>query len=155
MDAAAQQEQDHQWMQRALTLAQQAANVGEVPVGALLVRNQQLLGEGFNQPIGRNDSTAHAEIIALRAACAAEQNYRLPQATLYVTIEPCTMCVGAMVHARIARLVYGASELRAGVIESQMQLMEQPFYNHHFTVTGGVMASECAQMMQSFFKSRR
>ena len=98
-------------MQRALALAQQAANAGEVPVGALLVRDQQLLGEGFNQPISSQDSTAHAEIMALREACAAEQNYRLPQATLYVTIEPCTMCVGAKVHARIARLVYGAPEL--------------------------------------------
>ena len=119
---------DNRWMERALVLAGQAAAAGEVPVGAVLVREGIVLGEGYNQPIAGHDPTAHAEIMALRAAATAEQNYRLPGSTLYVTLEPCTMCFGAMVHARVARLVYAASEPRAGVCESQLHLPTVEFY---------------------------
>lgn len=146
---------DQDWMRRALLLAQTAAAQGEVPVGALLVRDGVLLGEGFNQPITGCDPSAHAEIMALRAAATAQQNYRLPSATLYVTLEPCTMCFGAMVHARVARLVYAASEPRAGVCESQLQLPAATFYNHRMAVQGGVLAEESAALLKAFFRQRR
>ena len=146
---------DEDWMRRALALAQTAASQGEVPVGALLVRDGQLLGEGFNQPISGCDPSAHAEIMAMRAAAAAQQNYRLSGATLYVTLEPCTMCFGAMIHARIGRLVYAASEPRAGVCESQLQLPEAGFYNHRMEVQGGVLAAQSATLLRDFFRQRR
>ena len=146
---------DLPFMQRALVLAAAAAARGEVPVGAVLVRDGIILGEGSNQPISRCDPTAHAEIVALRAAAAREGNYRLPGSTLYVTIEPCTMCVGAMIHARIGRLVYGAAEPRAGVVHSQLQLPDAGFYNHRIQVEGGVLADECAAIMREFFRRRR
>ncbi|MDF1637250.1 tRNA adenosine(34) deaminase TadA [Alcanivorax jadensis] len=146
---------DEIWMQRALELARQAAEAGEVPVGAVLVRDQQVLGEGFNQPITAHDPTAHAELVALRAAADVEQNYRLPGSTLYVTLEPCTMCFGALVHARVARLVYAAKEPRAGVCESQLQLPQVAFYNHKLLVEGGLLETESAAMLKAFFAARR
>ena len=146
---------DIQWMRYALNRARQAGERGEVPVGAVAVLNGDVLAEGLNEPIGMHDPTAHAEIVALRAAAAALRNYRLSGVTLYVTIEPCLMCVGAMVHARIARLVYGATEPKAGAIESAMRALEHPTLNHRFEVTGGVLADEAREVMQSFFQRRR
>lgn len=146
---------DHYWMQQALVLAGQAANEGEVPVGALVVRDDAILGRGWNRPIAACDPTGHAEINALRDAAAREGNYRLPGATLYVTLEPCTMCFGALIHARIARLVYGADEPRAGVCESRLALHEQRFYNHRPEVVGGVEAQAAGELLRRFFRERR
>ncbi len=146
---------DEKWMQEALALAKQGAAEGEVPVGALVVRDGQVLGRGWNRPIAGHDPTAHAEVMALRDAARHEANYRLTGATLYVTIEPCTMCFGALMHARIARLVYGATEPRAGTCVSQLRLPEQSFYNHRLEVTGGVLAEESAIMLRGFFRQRR
>lgn len=146
---------DEDWMRRALALAERAAEAGEVPVGAVLVRDHTLLGEGYNQPIVAHDPTSHAEIMALRHAAHHEQNYRLPGSTLYVTLEPCTMCFGALVHARVSRLVYAASEPRAGVCVSQLQLPEAAFYNHKILVEGGLLAEESAAMLKGFFARRR
>ena len=148
--------QDVKWMQQALKLAKEGAEHGEVPVGAILVHNQQIIGQGFNEPIGRHDVTAHAEIVALREACVRLENYRLPlQTTLYVTLEPCTMCVGALIHARVDRLVYAASEPRAGMVGSQMNLAEQPFYNHNIQVDTGLCREHSSQMLKDFFRQRR
>ena len=147
---------DVQWMQKALRLASQGADVGEVPVGAVLVHDQQIIGQGFNQPIGGHDATAHAEIVALREACQRLQNYRLPlQTTLYVTLEPCTMCIGALIHARVDRLVYAASEPRAGMVGSQMDLSMQPFYNHNIQVHRGLCSEHSSQLLKTFFRERR
>ncbi len=146
---------DEQWMQRALMLAAQAAANGEVPVGAVLVRDGQIVGEGFNQPIGSHDPTAHAEIVALRTAAANAGNYRLPDSTLYVTLEPCTMCIGAMIHARVARLVFAAREPRAGAVCSQLQLCEHHSYNHKMQWSEGLLAAESSALLTAFFKSRR
>lgn len=142
-------------MAAALDQARIGLDRGEVPVGAVVVVGGRVAGEGFNQPIGAHDPTAHAEIVAIRSAAARLGNYRLTGATLYVTIEPCLMCVGAMVHARIARLVYGAPEPKAGAIESAMRALEHPALNHRFDVTGGILEAECRDVMQVFFKSRR
>src|SRR6185436_4242362 len=142
-------------MRRALDRATEAAAAGEVPVGAVVVIDGAVAGEGFNQPIGAHDPTAHAEIVAMRAAAARLGNYRLTGASLYVTIEPCQMCVGAMVHARVARLVYGATEPKAGAIESAMRAHEHPSLNHRIEVTGGVLAGESRDLIQAFFHSRR
>jgi tRNA(adenine34) deaminase len=142
-------------MRYALNRAREAGARGEVPVGAVLVIDGELVSEGFNEPIGSGDPTAHAEIVAIRRAAADIGNYRLTGATLYVTIEPCLMCVGAMVHARIARLVYGAPEPKAGAIESAMRGLEHPTLNHRFEVTAGVLADECREVMQQFFRERR
>ena len=146
---------DKDFMAAALVLAGAARERGEVPVGAIVVLDGRAIGEGFNQPIGANDPTAHAEIVAMRAAARRLGNYRLTGATLYVTIEPCQMCVGAMVHARIARLVYGAREPKAGAIESAMRAHEHPSLNHRFEVVGGVLEAECRAIMQEFFGERR
>jgi len=146
---------DEDWMRRALTLAEQAAEAGEVPVGAVVVRDGELLGEGYNQPIVAHDPTSHAEVMALRHAARNEQNYRLPGSTLYVTLEPCTMCFGALIHARVSRLVYAASEPRAGVCVSQLQLPEVSFYNHKMIVEGGLLAEESAALLKGFFARRR
>ncbi|TLM79726.1 tRNA adenosine(34) deaminase TadA [Microbulbifer harenosus] len=143
------------FMQQALGLAAKAAELGEVPVGALVVLDGEIIGEGFNQPITASDPSAHAEVVALRAAARHMSNYRLPGATLYVTIEPCTMCFGTLIHARIARLVYGASEPRAGVVASQLQLAEQTFFNHRIQVEGGVMQDEAGALVRAFFQKRR
>lgn len=142
-------------MQQALGLAAKAAELGEVPVGALVVLDGVVIGEGFNQPITASDPSAHAEVVALRAAARHMNNYRLPGATLYVTIEPCTMCFGTLVHARIARLVYGAAEPRAGVVVSQLQLAEQTFFNHKIQVEGGVLQDEAGTLVRDFFQKRR
>lgn len=146
---------DEDWMRRALALAKQAAEAGEVPVGAVLVRDDVVLGEGYNQPILAHDPTSHAEVMALRDAARTEQNYRLPGSTLYVTLEPCTMCFGALVHARVSRLVFAASEPRAGVCVSQLQLPEVSFYNHKVLVEGGLLAEESTALLKGFFARRR
>ncbi|MCC1497285.1 tRNA adenosine(34) deaminase TadA [Alcanivorax sp. 1008] len=143
------------WMAQALELAKTAAEHGEVPVGALLVRDGEVIGEGWNQPIGRHDPTAHAEVVALRDAAARVGNYRLGGSVLYVTIEPCTMCFGALMHARVGTLVYGAREPRAGVCGSQLSLPAQYFYNHRLEVIGGVMAQQSSAMLKSFFARKR
>jgi tRNA(adenine34) deaminase len=143
------------FMRQALELADAAAAMGEVPVGALVVEAGQVLGRGHNQPVASHDPTAHAEIVALRAAAAAVGNYRLPSATLYVTIEPCLMCVGAMVHARIGTVVYGAPEPKAGAMESAVRAQEFPWLNHRMVVVSGVLASEAAERLRRFFGERR
>ncbi len=142
-------------MRVALALAREARERGEVPVGAVLVMDDAIVGEGFNQPVGLNDPTAHAEMTAMRQAGRETGNYRLTGATLYVTIEPCQMCVGAMVHARIARLVYGAPEPKAGAIESAVRALEHPSLNHRIEVTGRVLEDECREVIQAFFRDRR
>jgi len=149
------QDLDQQWMREALNQADRAAAEGEVPVGAVVVRDDTLLGSGFNSPIGCHDPTSHAEIAALRDASLRAGNYRLPGATLYVTIEPCTMCVGAIIHARISRLVFGAREPRAGAVASQLQLLDHATYNHKVVWTEGVLAEECGEIMRLFFRARR
>ena len=142
-------------MRAALEQALEAERLGEVPVGAVVVLGDEIAGAGFNQPIRANDPTAHAEIIAIRQAAARCGNYRLTGATLYVTIEPCQMCVGAMVHARIGRLVYGTREPKAGAIDSVMRAHEHPALNHRMTATGGVLDEDCRALMQRFFQDRR
>lgn len=142
-------------MRRALALADRAEQAGEVPVGAVIVRDGAVLGEGYNQPISSNDPTGHAEIVALRAAAQAVCNYRLPGAVLYVTLEPCTMCIGAMIHARIARVVFGAPEPRAGAVISQLQLADADHYNHRMAHTQGVLAEQSADKLRQFFRTRR
>lgn len=143
------------WMQRALELADRAADLQEVPVGALVVRDGEVLGEGWNQVISARDPTAHAEIMALRAAALRVGNYRLPGTTLYVTLEPCSMCAGAMVHARIAQLVFAAGEPRAGVICSTCKMLDEPRFNHRVRWRGGVLAAESSHRLQAFFRERR
>ncbi len=142
-------------MTRALELADKAAALGEVPVGAVVVKDGEIIGEGWNQPILTNDPTAHAEVVALRMAAEHLSNYRLPGCTLYVTIEPCTMCVGTMVHSRIERLVYGAKEPKAGVVGSQGNLLHADYLNHSIIVSAGVLDQQCSELMSSFFKQRR
>lgn len=146
---------DEHFMRLALDQARLGAAQGEVPVGAVLVRDGDVLGSGFNAPISRHDPSAHAEMVAIRAAAEAAQNYRLPGTTLYVTLEPCSMCAGLIVHSRIARVVYGASEPRAGVAVSQGRFFEQNFLNHWVRVEGGVLAEECGAVLKEFFKARR
>jgi tRNA(adenine34) deaminase len=146
---------DTLFMSRALELAQLAAEHSEVPVGAVIVHQGNIVGEGYNQPISACDPTAHAEIVAMRHACATLKNYRLTGCELYVTIEPCTMCVGAMVHARIKRIVFGALEPRAGALQSQFQLMENSPYNHSIIWDGGVLADQCGAVMANFFRQKR
>lgn len=148
-------EQDQYWMQQALLLADQAQSLGEVPVGALLVLNGEVIGRGYNQPITTSDPTAHAEIVALRDAAKYLGNYRLVGATLYVTIEPCTMCAGAIIHSRISRLVYGATEPKGGAISSCSRLLEADYVNHKVDYLGGVCADECSQKIANFFLARR
>lgn len=146
---------DEHWMQLALDQAQLAADSDEVPVGAVLVKDNQLIASGFNQPISSCDPSAHAEIVVLRAAAKRLSNYRLPGTTLYVTIEPCTMCVGAMIHARVERVVFGAPEPRAGALISAARLLEGAQFNHRIAVHGGVLAGECAAVIQQFFRRKR
>lgn len=155
MNASVDSAVDEQFMAEALTLAERAAHVGEVPVGAVLVKDGTVIGRGWNQPIAARDPSAHAEILAMRDAAGRLDNYRLPGTTLYVTIEPCTMCVGAMVHARIERLVYGAPEPKSGVAGSNGCLFDSPYLNHRVDVVGGVLAERCAQQMSVFFQNRR
>jgi len=149
------QAQDEKWMQEALLLARQAEAAGEVPVGAVLVKDGLLLGSGWNQPIGAHDPTAHAEVMALRAAAQALGNYRVTGTTLYVTLEPCAMCAGAMVHARVARLVYGAADPKTGAAGSVFDLTRTDKLNHRLEVEGGVLAEECGGLLKDFFAKRR
>jgi len=146
---------DVDWMRRALALAGRAQAQGEVPVGALVVRGETVLGEGWNRPIGSHDPTAHAEIIALRAAALAAGDYRLGGTTLYVTLEPCPMCAAAMAHARIARLVFGAWDLRQGAAGSAFNLVAADALNHRIDAFGGVLSDECGALLRGFFAGRR
>lgn len=146
---------DRAWMQRAILLAEKAREMGEVPVGAVLVREGICIGEGYNQPIATRDPTAHAEVIALRAAAQTQKNYRVPDTTLYVTLEPCLMCVGAIVHARVKRVIFGAHDPRTGVAESQGDFFSLPFLNHRIRVAGGLLADLCGELLTTFFKARR
>lgn len=148
-------ERSAHWMRHALLLAQRAAALGEVPVGALVVQGEEVLGEGWNQPIRSSDPTAHAEIMALRTAAARLGNYRLPNSILYVTLEPCPMCAGAIVHARIGQVVYGAADPRAGAAGSVFDLLRSAQLNHRATVVGGILAAECGEMLREFFRLRR
>ena len=154
-DTGQQSAVDEQFMRRALELAARARQQGEVPVGAVVVLDGAIVGEGWNQPIAAADPTAHAEIVAMRAAAARLGNYRLTGAELYVTIEPCQMCVGAMVHARIARVIFAAREPRAGAVESAMRAHEHPALNHRLQATGGILEAESRALIQEFFRERR
>lgn len=147
--------QDEAWMQEALKLAQKAEAEGEVPVGAVIVCEGEIIGQGWNHPIAAHDPTAHAEIVALRAAAQALENYRLTDTTLYVTLEPCPMCAGAMVHARVGRLVFGASDPRAGAAGTVFNLAQAGALNHQLEVMGGVLANECGAILKRFFAQRR
>jgi tRNA(adenine34) deaminase len=147
-------EDDERYMHRALELARCAGEQGEVPVGAVVVRDGAILGEGWNRPIGAADATSHAETEAIRAACRAAGNYRLADASLYVTLEPCLMCSGAIFHARIARVVYGASDPKTGAAGSVVNVFESPL-NHHASVEGGVLAEACGALLREFFAARR
>ena len=142
-------------MREALALAAQAAAAGEVPVGAVVVRDGRIIGRGYNRPISSSDPTAHAEIVALREAAAAEGNYRLPGCALYVTLEPCAMCVGAMVHARLARVVYGAADPKTGACGGIVDLPAIAHWNHHGVFDGGLLAEECGAVLKAFFAARR
>lgn len=143
------------WMRHALLLAQRAWDEGEVPVGAVLVHNNRVIGEGWNRPIGRHDPTAHAEIMALRQGGLVLQNYRLLDTTLYVTLEPCVMCAGAMVHSRIGTLVFGARDLKTGAAGSLMDVLHHPGMNHRVEIVEGTLSDECSGMLSEFFRQRR
>ncbi|KQN69384.1 zinc-binding protein [Duganella sp. Leaf61] len=143
------------FMKLALEQAQHAWDLGEVPVGAVVVKDGVVIATGYNQPIGKHDPTAHAEIVALRAAAEVLGNYRLPGCELYVTLEPCVMCSGAMMHARVAKIVYGAPDPKTGACGSVVNLFEQEQLNHHAQVTGGVLADACADLLKRFFAARR
>ena len=143
------------FMKSALVEARQAAQESEIPVGAILVKNGKLIAQSHNQPIKKNDPTAHAEIQLLRKAGEQQKNYRLIGSTIYVTLEPCTMCFGAMVHARIERIVFGASDFKTGVCGSCMNLNKENFFNHKISITGGVLEEECVQLLRDFFEPRR
>lgn len=146
---------DEYWMRHALTLARRAQEEGEVPVGAVLVLDGRAIGEGWNRPIGHHDPTAHAEIMALRQGGRALGNYRLLDTTLYVTLEPCIMCAGAMIHSRIGRLVYGAADEKTGAAGSLVDILRHPGMNHQITVSSGVLAQACAETLSAFFRLRR
>lgn len=147
--------QDIHWMQYALHLAEQAESHGEVPVGAVLVQDDNLIAAGWNCPISTVDPSAHAEIVVLRRAATILNNYRLPNTTLYVTLEPCAMCAGALIQARVTRLVYGACDLRAGAVTSVFNLLQEPRLNHQVSCEGGVLAEACGLLLKNFFKKRR
>ncbi|WP_166425031.1 tRNA adenosine(34) deaminase TadA [Paraglaciecola sp. 20A4] len=148
-------QQDQLWMRHALSLANKAALVGEIPVGAVLVRDQQIVGEGWNQSIMLNDPSAHAEMQAIRQAGTAIKNYRLINTTLYVTLEPCTMCAGLLVHSRIQRLVFGAYDAKTGAAGSIMDVLRDERLNHQVEVLGGVLGDECGETISAFFRRRR
>ena len=154
-DPVEQAEIDARCMARALELARTAAAAGEVPVGAVIAKDGQVIAEGWNRPIGTHDPTAHAEIIALRAASLSQENYRLLDTTLYVTLEPCAMCASAMVHARVKRLVFGAMDAKAGAVGSVFNIAQHAALNHRLDVTSGVLAEECAAELRRFFAARR
>lgn len=146
---------DELWMEEALREAQRALALGEVPVGAIVVQNGRVVGRGCNRPITDNDPTAHAEILALREAGANVGNYRLPDCDLYVTVEPCAMCAGAITHARIRRLIYGADDPKAGAVHSMLQVLNHPKLNHQVDITSGVLAARCMDLLQTFFREKR
>jgi tRNA(adenine34) deaminase len=146
---------DELWMEEALREAQRALTLGEVPVGAVVVRAGRVIGRGCNRPISANDPTAHAEILALRDAAQAVDNYRLIDCDLYVTVEPCAMCAGAITHARIRRLIYGAEDPKAGAVHSVLQVLNHPKLNHQVEVTSGVLGARCMDLLQDFFRERR
>jgi len=146
---------DEYYMRRALELAKQGEVLGEVPVGAVIVKDGEIIGEGFNQPISSCDPTAHAEVVALRDAASRIENYRLTGCTLYVTIEPCTMCAGSLIHARIKRLVFGATEPKSGVVGSNDNALLLPYFNHAIETVSGVLAGDCSAIMSNFFAARR
>ena len=148
-------ELDRQFMQQALEQAGLAALAGEVPVGAVIVRNGEVIARAFNQPITNHDPSAHAEMQALRQAALSEENYRLPGTTLYVTLEPCTMCAGAMLHARVDRIVYGAPDPKTGAAGSVLDVFSSKQLNHQTIIEGGLMGQECGQLLRDFFKERR
>ena len=155
-DTASQEQIDTHWMQLALTLAAKAQEQGEVPVGAVLVEDNQVLAQGWNLPISNSDPSAHAEMLALRAACEQIQNYRLPKnTTLYVTLEPCPMCAGAMVHARVGRVVFAAPDPRTGAAGTVFQLLQNENLNHRCEITAGVLQQESADCLRAFFRARR
>ena len=146
---------DEQWMRYAIRLAQRAEQQGEVPVGAVIVKEERCIAEGWNVPITSHDPTAHAEVVALRGAGAHLENYRLTDATLYVTLEPCVMCMGAMSHARIKRLVFGAYDSKRGAVCNALRLTDASFLNHRISWDGGVLEAECSELLRGFFKARR
>ena len=148
-------ESDRAWMRHALDLANRAGEEGEVPVGAVIVKEGQLVGEGWNRTINRNDPSAHAEILALRDAGERLANYRLPGCSLYVTLEPCAMCAGAMIHARLERLIFGAPDPKTGAAGGLFDLLLNPGHNHRVQVSGGCLAAECGRLLQNFFRARR
>jgi tRNA(adenine34) deaminase len=148
-------DEDIRFMKAALAEAEIAASAGEVPVGAVLVRNGEILGRGLNRPVQDSDPIAHAEIMAIRAAAAHEQNYRLADTTLYVTLEPCPMCVGAMLHARVSRLVFGAYDPKSGAAGSVVDLCDERRFNHRVEVNGGLLEEQCGALLQRFFAKRR
>ncbi|WP_114638302.1 tRNA adenosine(34) deaminase TadA [Polynucleobacter necessarius] len=150
-----QNELDQQFMQQAIEQAQLAALAGEVPVGAVLVKDGQVIAKAFNKPITSHDPSAHAEMLTLRQAAQVEQNYRLPGSTLYVTLEPCAMCSGAILHARVDRVVFGATDLKTGAAGSVLDVFSSKQINHQTRVEGGIMSEECGQLLRSFFKERR
>ena len=146
---------DEKWMALAIKQAIKADTKGEVPIGAVLIKDEQLIAQAHNQPISTNDATAHAEIQLLRAAGKQQKNYRLVNTTIYVTLEPCAMCLGAMLHARIKRMVYGASDSKTGVCGSRADLTTESFFNHEMEISGGILEKECKELLQAFFQSRR
>lgn len=148
-------EKDHYWMQKALELARNAEAQGEVPVGAIIVLDDQIIGQGWNQPIASQDATAHAEIVALRQACQTMQNYRLPGSEIYITLEPCMMCAGALVHARIARCIYATAEPKTGAAGSCIDAFTLPNLNHRVECTANVLKEESSQLIKNFFRARR
>ena len=149
------EDENEKWMRRALELARRARELGEVPVGAVVVKGGEVVGQGYNRPIADSDPTAHAEVLALRDAARRLGNYRLPGCRLIVTLEPCLMCAGAITHARIAELVYGAADGKTGAIHSRAQALEMGFHNHRARVVAGVLAAECAELLTGFFRARR
>ena len=153
--AEMQPEADAAWMQHALEQAELAAAAGEVPVGALVIKDGEIIGQGYNRNLLDNDPTAHAEIVALRQAAARLGNHRLTGCTMVATIEPCSMCAGALIHARIARLVYGASDPKAGAAGSTIQVINHPSLNHRMEVTAGILAGKCSEVLQNFFRQKR
>lgn len=155
MGVITQLSEDEEWMRYAIRLAQRAENQGEVPIGAVLVNDNQVLAEGWNIPISTHDATAHAEIVAIRKAGQMLKNYRLVDTTLYVTLEPCVMCIGAISHSRIKRLVFGATDPKRGAVCSALELTAAPFLNHVIDWQGGVLAAECSTLLRDFFRVRR
>ena len=150
-----QREQDERWMRHAMALAARAEGIGEIPVGAVLVLGEEIVAEGWNRSISEHDACAHAEVMALRAAGERLQNYRLLDTTLYVTLEPCCMCAGALIHSRVKRVVYGARDLKTGAAGSVFEILQDPRHNHRVELTSGVLAEACSAQLSDFFKRRR